>query len=92
MRRLTAFIARGANYGSVDFVVMKGSDNVGRWYAFRYAEHPADAGIASPHPGVDYLVGPLAADGGPGLAQRGGLAAVAVVSVALLLMFAGSKK
>ena len=42
MRRLTAFIARGATYGSIEAVVMKGSDNVGRWYAFRYAEHPGD--------------------------------------------------
>ena len=38
MQKLHDFIARGAHYGDVDF------ETIGpRWYAFRYAEHPADA-------------------------------------------------
>ncbi len=50
MKQLRKFIASGVSYGAVSYEVIGG-----RRYAFRYAEHPPDAGINAPHPGVDYL-------------------------------------
>jgi hypothetical protein len=86
--KLRDFIARRAPYGSIDYETIMGSrDGVFRWYAFRFAEHPADAGIASPHPGVDYLVGPVAdvkQDSSWGI--KSGLPVVGVVILFALIM------
>jgi hypothetical protein len=88
MQKLHAFMARGALYGAVEYQTISGVR-----YAFRYSLHPPDAGISSPHPGVDYLVcsDPNAGaastnDQGTSLTLKSGLPALAIVGVFLLVM------
>jgi hypothetical protein len=87
-RMLTVFLARGAQYGAIEYEVINGVR-----YAFRFSKHPADAGIAVPHPGVDYLVcGPVTAPPSQELSLRGGLPALAIVGVAFLVLAGAGKR
>ncbi len=85
---LTLFMQRGAKYGAIDYRTIGG-----KRYAFRYSEHPPDAGIASPHPGVDYLIcsdpsaGAVAAtDSGNTIGMKAGLPALAIAVLGILIL------
>jgi len=86
--QLTQFIQSGAKYGAVNYVTINGQR-----YAFRFSEHPPDAGIAAPHPGVDYLVcvdpnagGVVTQSGSQELSIRKGLPALAIAGLFVLLL------
>jgi hypothetical protein len=85
---LSKFLASGAKYGAIVYEVINGMR-----YAFRFSEHPPDAGINAPHPGVDYLVcGAVDVPPSQDISIRKGLPAVAIVGVTLLVLAGAGKK
>lgn len=80
--KLTQYIREGAAYGRIDYEVIDGVR-----YAFRFSQHPPDAGVNAPHPGVDYLVCGAVS---PAPSKATGAPAIVFIGVGLVALIASA--